>query len=218
MDRELDVLVRHLDRAVAGAGFQRLEPAPSAPEIEIAAAWKQKAGLQVWAVAMVSLGQFRNHPADFAHCVKRRVARAIGYFPFLGRVALFPVIYGRGIFARTGGMEAFMDGGGRVTLPSIHVVDLEVGAGLAHYADDEGMYEEVVRPAYEEAPVSASMLSVASRILTAALSSAPVRVRLHYSRRTRRAMRSANPLGRQAHEYSALLDRAGTAFVEGVSP
>jgi hypothetical protein len=213
MDKDLDILVRHLNEEVARGGFMRLEPTPSAPEIEIAAVWKQTLGMQVSAIAVVALGRFSNHPGDFAHCVKRRVARAIGYFPFFGKVTLYPVIFGRDILARSDGLELFMEGThGRVALPGIHVVDLNAATELVRYTEHEGTHEDTIVPAQQP---TGGLFGAIPKIVVAALSSRPVRVRFQYRRRTGRAMRSANHVGGRGHEFIPLIDRGVTAFVDG---
>jgi hypothetical protein len=147
MDENLHTLVCHINEEVVRGGFTRLEPTPSASEIEIAAAWKQKTWGHVWGVAAVSLGRFTNHPGDFAHCVKRRVARAIGYSFLFHRVTLHLVIVGRGVLGRSEELQIYMEpSAGQFSLPNIHVVDLDARAALGHYPDDEGVHEEIVQP------------------------------------------------------------------------
>jgi hypothetical protein len=215
MDRDLDTLVRHLDEEVVRGGFKRVEPVPAAPEIEIAAVWKQKVELHVWAVAVVSLGRFTNHPGDFAHCVKRRVARAIGYFPVFGRVTLYPVIFGRGILARSDELHGYMERRvARVTLPSIHVVDLDASAALAHFQEVEGEHAEVIEPSHDSVGMMPGLLFKLFLAASAALRAAPVRACLAYSRRTGRAMRSVCFRGGRT-DCIDLLDRGAEAFVRG---
>jgi hypothetical protein len=213
VDSNLDLLVRNIDQEVGRGGCQRLDPTPTAAEIEIAAAWKRKTWGHIWGVAVVSLGRFTNHPGDFAHCLKRRVARAIGYFFLLHRVSLQLVIFGRGILGRSEELQVYMEGSAaRISLPSIHVVDLEVGSGLDNYPEGDGCDEEILQPVHQREMQAAAILARPLRYLP---QGRPVRLRLAYSRAKGRAARSVSFEGGSGAEFVALVDRGVTAFVHG---
>jgi hypothetical protein len=212
MDKDLDILVHHLNEEVTRGGFTRLEPTPVAPEIEIAAAWKQKSWGHVWGIAAVSLGRFTNDPGDFAHCIKRRVARAIGYFFLFHRVTLHLTIFGRGILARTQELHAQMNAPpGPVRLSSIHVVDLDAGQALRDLPEDEYVHEEIAPASTSAATLVAGLFVPMAR----EFQSLPARLRFVSCRKTGRAARSVSFPGGSAAECAALLNRAVDAFVYG---
>jgi len=214
MEKEVVSLACCLDRELARGGFNRLDPTPTAPEIEISAAWKQKTWGHVRGVAAVSVGRFTNHPGDFAHCVKRRVARAIGYFWLFHRVTLHLVIHGEGILGRSEELNSYMEGPiGGMALESIHVVDLNASQALAHYSAESGPFEDLLQPMHQGAMQAAGVML--RRAARAILRPMPVRLRLDYSRQTGRATRSVCFQGGPSAECVTLLDRGVEAFIYG---
>ena len=116
-----EVLAGQMERTLAPLGFKRMAPAPAVEAVQVSAAWRK--GWPRQGVALVSIGQYIDHPGEFAAKLRRRLGRGIGYVPFLIPLGLHVVVTGRGILSRATELQLYLDTRASltVTLQSIHV-------------------------------------------------------------------------------------------------
>src|SRR5947209_7320442 len=93
-------LIQCINDAVQPVRYRRHEPRRRLERVRLLATWKGLPFALSRGIALAAIDHYADHPADFAHKLRIRTGKLIGYVPLVYPLGLHFIVCGRRILSR----------------------------------------------------------------------------------------------------------------------